>query len=252
MNCEQVPEGDQVTKPPQPQTPNRILRSLVPKAFDRVAKHLTRITVHKKDIVHRANKRIDHVLFPENCVFCLMTVMENGDTIEAGTVGREGASWISASIGAPSMPCETITAIGGTALRLGIDDLDHEMKENAPFRDILTGYSHALLIASLRTAACNGLHALPQRCARWILTTLDRVGEDRFEVTQEFLAQLLGTSRPTVNSMLATAELAGMLTVKRGSVTVTNRTRLAEVSCECYEIIRQNYELIGRADTNCA
>ena len=178
--------------------------------------------------------------------------MENGDTIEAGTVGREGASWISASIGAPSMPCETITAIGGTALRLGIDDLDREMKENAPFRDILTGYSHALLIASLRTAACNGLHALPQRCARWILTTLDRVGEDRFEVTQEFLAQLLGTSRPTVNSMLATAELAGMLTVKRGSVTVTNRARLAEVSCECYEIIRQNYELIGRADTNYA
>jgi CRP-like cAMP-binding protein len=234
------------------ETANRLLTSLTPGAFGRVAGHLTRVTLRKKDVVYKPNQRIDHVLFPENSVLCLMTLMENGDTIETGTVGREGASWISASIGAPSMPCETITVIEGTALRLGIDALDREMKENSQFRDVLTAYSHALLIASMRTAACNGLHQLPERCARWILTTLDRVDADRFAVTQDFLAQLLGTTRPTVNLMLSDLEKAGMLTMTRGTVTVTDRDRLAEATCECYEIIRKNYELIGRADTNYA
>jgi CRP-like cAMP-binding protein len=230
------------------QTPNKLLSSLTPAAFERVAKHLTRVTLHTKDIVYRPNERIDHILFPETSVLCLMTLMANGDTIETGTVGREGASWISATIGAPSMPCETITVIEGSALRLGVDDLDRETKENPHFRDVLTAYSHALLIASMRTSACNGLHQLHERCARWILTTLDRVDADRFAVTQDFLAQLLGTSRPTVNAMLATLEKAGVLSVKRGSVTVTNRDRLAEASCECYEIIRRNYEVSTRPD----
>ncbi len=83
-----------------------------------------------------------------------MTIMRDGDTLETGTVGLEGASWISASIGAPSMPCETIVAIGGDAHELGIDDLDREMRKNEPFRDVLTQYSHALLIHSMRLTAC--------------------------------------------------------------------------------------------------
>ena len=92
-------------------------------------------------------------------MICQMTVMENGDTLETATVGMEGASWISASIGAPSMPCETVVAIGGEAHALDIDDLDREMKENAHFRDVLTQYSHALLIHSMRMTGCTGLHS---------------------------------------------------------------------------------------------
>src|SRR5260370_6403729 len=142
-----------------------------------------------------------------------MTVMSNGDTIEAATVGREGASWISAAVGAPSMPCETIVVIEGTALRLPIADLDRELKENGHFRDVLTEYSHALLIDSMRTSACNRLHGLKERCARWMLMTLDRVDADRFAVTKEFLARLLGTNRPTVSALVSTLEKAGILNV---------------------------------------
>ncbi|MCU1384531.1 MAG: cyclic nucleotide-binding protein [Acidobacteria bacterium] len=228
-------------------TPNRLLTSLTPAAYARLAKHLIRVTLQPRQVVYKPQQPIDHVLFPDNCVLCLITLMENGDSIEAGTVGREGASWISASVGAPSMPCETVVAIEGTALRLGVDDLDREMKENRHFRDVLTGYSHALLIASMRTSACNGLHELPQRCARWILTTLDRIDVERFSVTQDFLAQLLGTSRPTVSLMLATLERAGLVTTTRGAVTVVDRVKLKDVSCECYAIIKQNYDAIGRA-----
>jgi hypothetical protein len=103
---------------------------LKPDAFERVAKRLTRVKLRPKDVVYKPNEPIEHILFPETAVVCLMTVMSNGDTIEASTVGREGATWISASVGALSMPCETIAVIEGTALRLPIADLDRELKEN--------------------------------------------------------------------------------------------------------------------------
>ena len=225
---------------------NHLINSLDPAAFERVSKKLKRVKLRTKEVVYKPNEPIDHVLFPENAVLCLMTVMSNGDTIEAATVGREGASWISASVGAPSMPCETIVVIEGTALRLPIADLDRELKENGHFRDILTEYSHALLIASMRTSACNGLHGLQQRCARWILMTLDRVDADGFIVTKEFLAQLLGTNRPTVSVLVSVLEKEGILHVKGRWVTVADRKRLKEAACECYDIIRKNYDVVGR------
>jgi CRP-like cAMP-binding protein len=225
---------------------NQLLNSLEPAAFERVAKKLTRVTLRSKEVVYKPNEPIDHVLFPENAVLCLMTVMSNGDTIEAATVGREGASWISASVGAPSMPCETIVVIEGTALKLPIADLDRELKENGHFRDVLTEYSHALLIASMRTSACNGLHGLQERCARWILMTLDRVDTDGFAVTKEFLAQLLGTNRPTVSALVSAFRKAGILNVKGRWVTLADRKRLKAAACECYDVIRMNYEVVGR------
>jgi CRP-like cAMP-binding protein len=227
------------------QSDNQLVNSLEPAAFARVAKKLTRVKLRPKEVVYKPNEPIDHVIFPENAVVCLMTVMSNGDTIEAATVGREGASWISASVGAPSMPCETIVVIEGTALKLPIADLDHELKENGHFRDVLTEYSHALLIASMRTSACHGLHGLQERCARWILMTVDRVDSDRFAVTKEFLAQLLGTNRPTASVLVAVLEKAGILNVKGRWVTLADRDRLEEAACECYGIIRRTYDKVG-------
>ena len=228
------------------QSVNHLLNSLEPAAFERVAQKLTRVTLRPKQVVYKPNEPIEHVLFPENAVVCLMTIMSNGDTIEAATVGREGASWISASVGAPSMPCETIVVIEGTALRLPIADLDRELKENGHFRDVLTEYSHALLIASMRTSACNGLHGLQERCARWMLMTLDRVDADRFAVTKEFLAQLMGTTRPTASLLVSTLEKAGILHVKGREVTLADRNRLKEAACECYDVIRQTYQKVGQ------
>ena len=228
------------------QSPNQLLGSLEPSAFERVARNLTRVKLRQTEIVYQANESIEFVLFPENSILCLMTLMSNGDTIEAATVGHEGASWISASVGAQSMPCETIVVVEGTAMKLPIGDLDRELKENGHFRDVLTEYSHALLIASMRTSACHGLHGLQQRCARWILMTLDRVDADRFAVTKEFLAQLLGTNRPTVSVLVSVFEKAGILNVEGRWVTVADRDRLKEASCECYDVIFKHYQVVGR------
>jgi hypothetical protein len=225
---------------------NKLLRLLEAGAYDRLAPKLKATTLRAKQILYRPRQPIHTIYFPDNLVICQMTVMADGATLETGTVGLEGASWISASIGAPSMPCETIVAIGGEAHALDIEDLDHEMRENEPFRDVLTQYSHALLVHSMRLTGCTGLHNLEQRCARWILTTLDRVSEGRFAITHEFLAMLLGASRPTVSTVLEEFERGGLLRLERGRVLIGSRDRLAAKSCDCYEVIRENYEQVGR------
>ena len=224
---------------------NKLLAALRDDAYHRLAPKLTPATLAAKQVLYRPDERIGEVYFPENCAICLMTVMRNGDTLETATVGREGASWISASIGAPSMPCETIVAIGGNALVLKIDDLDHEMRENEHFRDLLTQYSHALLIHSMRMTGCTGLHSLPQRTARWILTTLDRVEEREFAVTHEFLAMLLGSSRPSISVVIQDFETRGLLRNERGRVLVGNRGGLLIEACDCYEVIKKNYSQVG-------
>jgi CRP-like cAMP-binding protein len=225
---------------------NKLLRLLDEAAYERLARKLKPTVLRAKDILYKPQQPIHTVYFPETAVICQMTVMLNGDTLETATVGMEGASWISASIGAPSMPCETIVAIGGDAYALDIDDLDREMKENARFRDVLTQYSHALLIHSMRMTGCTGLHTLEQRCARWILETLDRVSADRFAITHEFLAMLLGVSRPSVSLVIEAFVGRGMLRVERGLILISNRDGLHETSCDCYAVIKQNYEQVGR------
>jgi hypothetical protein len=225
---------------------NRLLRLLEEPAYQRLEPKLKPATLRARDILYKPNQPIHTVYFPETVVICQMTVMENGDTLETATVGLEGASWISASIGAPSMPCETVVAIGGDALALDIKDLDHEMKENAPFRDVLTQYSHALLIHSMRLTGCTGLHSLDQRCARWILETLDRVSADRFSMTHEFLAMLLGVTRPSVSGVIEEFVRRGILRVQRGRLLMGDREELLKASCSCYAVIKANYEQVGR------
>jgi CRP-like cAMP-binding protein len=224
---------------------NRLLQALKPAAYERLSPKLKPVTLRAKQILYKANQPIDRVYFPETAVISQLTVMSNGDTLETATVGLEGASWISAHIGAPSMPCETVVAIGGDAQTLRIGDLSREMDENEHFSDVLTKYSHALLVHSLRMTGCTGLHTLEQRCARWMMTTLDRVSTDRFSVTHEFLATLLGCSRPSASLVIENFQHRGILQVERGRIIVVNRDALAEMSCECYEIIKDTYAQVS-------
>jgi CRP-like cAMP-binding protein len=229
-----------------PGVANSLLAALEPEAFARVAEKLKPTDLRVKQVLYRAGERIREVYFPDDAVIVLVAVDRQGRTIETGTVGHEGASWISASVSAPSMPCETIVAVEGRAHRLAIEDLDEELDRNRLFQEVLTQYSHALLVASMRTTLCAGLHDAPQRCARWMLHTLDRVSRNRFAVTHEFLSMLLGTTRPTVSLIIQTFEKAGIVGVQRGHITVLNRHHLEDVSCECYQIIKQHYEEVGR------
>jgi CRP-like cAMP-binding protein len=214
-------------------------------AYARLEPKLTDATLQAKQVLYKPNEAIHTIYFPNDAVICQMAIMSDGKTLETGTVGVEGASWISASIGAPSMPCETIVVIGGAAQALEIDDLDREMQENEHFRDVLTQYSHALLIHSMRLTGCTGLHSLEQRCARWILMTVDRVSSDRFSITHEFLAMLLGATRPHVSGVVESFQRQGILRLERGRILLADRTRLAGITCDCYDVIKASYEQVG-------
>lgn len=233
-------------KPETSSVLNGLLAALEPSGLERVLKLVKPVELAVRQVLYKPGQHIREVYFPEDSVIVLMAIDNEGRTIESGTVGREGASWISASVSAPSMPCETIVAIAGRAHTLSIEELDAELKRNEQFQHVLTQYSHALLVSSMRTTGCVGLHDVPQRCARWMLHTLDRVDRKRFAVTHEFLATLMGTTRPTITLAVQAFERAGIVTIERGAITVIDRDRLLRVACECYEIIREHYREVGR------
>jgi hypothetical protein len=167
-------------------------------------------------------------------------------SFESATVGRKGASWISATVEAPPMPCQTMIAVGGRAQRLDIKHVEAEIQKNGSFHRALTRYSHALLIHALRTGACNALHSLEQRCARWMLTTLDRTHAEQFTVTHDFLASLIGCGRAVLTRILRDLEKLGAVELHRGFISVLDRAELERASCECYWIIRDTHRLVAR------
>lgn len=220
---------------------NRLLASLDGAGRERISSKLECVELHPKQILYSPGERIREIYFPENCVIAMLTVMADGSTIESATVGREGASWISASFKSPTMPCQTMVVIGGSAYRIPAEVIEHEIRENGKFHDTLSHYAHVLLIQTLRSTACNGLHSLEQRCARWILTTLDRTDMDQFVITHEFLASLLGVRRSGVSELVERLAALGVLDVSRAQIRVADRKQLERLSCECFEIMRAQF-----------
>jgi CRP-like cAMP-binding protein len=223
---------------------NHLLNLLTPEAYARIQPKLKPRILKAREILYQPNRPIDVVYFPESSVICQLGAMADGSTIETATVGQEGASWISARIGAESMPCQTMVAIGGDAQTLSVGELDREIRENAPFADLLTRYSHALLIHSMRLTACAGLHTVKQRAARWVLGTLDQVSADRFRVTHDLMSMLLGVRRPSVSLVLEELEREGALTLERATIIVRSREQLVRTSCECYQLIKESYSQV--------
>jgi CRP-like cAMP-binding protein len=224
---------------------NKLLAKLDPAAIKRLRGKANLTKLEPKQVLYRPEQKVREIYFPENAVICMLTVMENGETIESCTVGREGATWISASLHAPTMPCETIAVIGGDAYRIDVDTIEKELRQNGAFHDAVTSYAHALLIQCLRSAACNGLHSLQQRAARWILTTVDRTDVNSFAITHEFLSSLLGSTRSSVSLVVEALDKAGAIEIHRGTIKVADTAKLRKVVCECYEIIRRNHERIN-------
>jgi CRP-like cAMP-binding protein len=221
---------------------NQLLTHLDREAELRLRPHLKPVNFQVQEILYRPEAHIRQIYFPATAVLCMLTVMADGRSIESATVGREGASWISASMGAPTMPCQTMVAIGGAGHVIDVRYVEDEIRQNGSFHQALTRYSHALLIHALRTGSCNGLHSLRERCARWMLTTLDRTSTKDFQVTHEFLASLLGCTRPVLTGLLGELEQNGSIALHRGSIHVANRAQLEAYCCECYEVIRRNQQ----------
>jgi CRP-like cAMP-binding protein len=221
---------------------NKLLQALDDAAYRRLAARRKTVHLRARLLLYRANEPIQQVYFPETAVICFVGVMADGGTIESATIGLEGASWVLSAGGIPTSPCETIVAVAGEANVLDIADFQRELQRNDQFSRHLARYSQALLLHSMHMTACTGLHSLEQRCARWFLTALDRVSEDRLAITHEFLATLLGAARPSVSAIIEDFQKRGILKLERGRVLIADREGLRSASCECYDAIRHSYD----------
>ena len=188
------------------------------------------------------NKRIEHVYFPVTLLGSLVTVLEDGSSIESGTVGREGMTGVPVLLGAEKTPMETLVQVPGQAIRIPAKDVKKVFDEGGPFNKLLNRYIHLLFVVASQSAACNRRHTIEARLARWLLMSSDGVGSNEIGITQNFLAVMLGVRRSGVTEAALKLQADGLIRYSRGSVTITDRNGLENVACECYHMVRGEYE----------
>jgi CRP-like cAMP-binding protein len=180
---------------------------------------------------------------PVTAVFSVISRMGDGGAAEVGTVGNEGAVGVSLLLDAQPSPHETVAQIPGTALMVDADVLREGMRERSGLRTLLLRYVHEYLTQVAQTAACNRLHGIEQRCARWLLMTHDRVAQaDQFPLTQAYLAIMLGVRRAGVTVAAGALQDAGLITYHRGGIRVVDRVGLEGAACECYGVVRRHFD----------
>lgn len=204
---------------------------------------MERIELTPRRILYDPNKPIEHVFFPEDGIVSLVSHMKKeGSIMEIATVGKEGMVGVPVFLGALSSPLQAFAQVPGEALRMNTSDFKREINNGSGLRSVLERYTQALFTQLSQSVACNRLHSIEQRCARWLLLTADRVKESSFNLSQEFLAQMLGVRRAGVNGVLQNFQRKGMVDYHRAQMQIKNRRKLEAVSCECYFIVRREYE----------
>jgi len=221
---------------------NQILGSLSRATLQKMLADMVCRSLRVRDCVVRRNEPIQEVFFPVDCVLSTLAQGAGGDMVEVATVGNEGLAGISVFLGVnSSSTLETFAQISGDALVIRSGDFRSHIDASARLREVLGSYTQALLAQISQSAACNRLHPAEERMARWLLMTHDRVGADRFDLTQEFMAQMLGVRRATVSEVANELQLQGLIQYSRGAIEIRNRAVLEERSCECYRLIRDEY-----------
>jgi hypothetical protein len=220
-------------------TRNRLLQLLPAGELEVVLGASELVTVKSKEIVFKRHAIIPYVHFPEDCVISLVTQMPDGDGVEALTVGNDGFSAIAVLNGVDSMNCLGCGQITGKAWRLDRDTFRRILSGSPELTRVLHRYVQLAFETVSQSAACNRLHVVEQRCARWLLMSQDRIGRATFDLTQEFLAEMLGVRRAGVTVAMGVLKRQGLISSGRGSITVADRAGLERASCQCYRIIRQ-------------
>jgi CRP-like cAMP-binding protein len=225
---------------------NRLLAAMPTEEFERIRPSLDLIALDIKEVLHQQNKPIEHVYFPISGMASILVGMGDGKLIEAAIVGNEGMVGLAVFLGADQSSTEAFFQVAGEAVRMRADLFRAEISQNGAFVSTLQRYLHAYMTMLAQNGACNSQHAINERCARWLLHIHDRVGEDRFELTQEFLSQMLGVRRASVSLVMQTLQKAGLVRYSRGKITIVNREELENSACECYGIISGEYKrLLG-------
>jgi len=223
---------------------NRLLDSLSSAERSQIAAVVEPIRLKLMEPLCDAGARIDSVYFPLQSVVSLLTPAHGTIGVEVATIGNEHFVGISLSWGAATLnPAEFFQIqVPGPALRINADAFTLELARGAGLANIVPRYTQALVSQLSQQVACNGLHSIEQRCARWMLLTHDRVGTDEFPLTQEFLSQMLGVRRASVTAVAGLLQRAGFIRYRRDRVAVTDRLGLEGACCECYAALREVFD----------
>jgi CRP-like cAMP-binding protein len=251
-----IDSSDTAATPAVPEA-NRLLGALAPSAYAELLREGELVTLAHGQVVYRTGAPTTDVYFPHTAVFSMVREMADGSGVEVGTVGREGVVGAGVLWGATSTSTRCIAQIPGRAYRIpvaalraavthaAVDGAD-TLGRGAALGDLLSRYALALFEQVTQTAACNRMHALDQRCARWLLMTHDRVDGDELALTQEFLSYMLGVRRAGVTEACGALQRSGLIHYRHGHITVVDRAGLEAAACECYGVAADAYtELLG-------
>jgi CRP-like cAMP-binding protein len=223
---------------------NKILLAMTDVEFHVIRPHLEYVALPSHLHLHEPHQTYRFAYFPNEGLISLVVVMANGKTVEAGIVGNEGAAGLPAVVGLSRSPLREVMQIGGNGLRITIRDLKRTLRSTPDLQRILQHYTMMLGLHVAQTAACNRLHEIDRRLARWLLMAHDRVDSGTLRITHDFLATMLGTDRPSVSLAAGLFQKMNIIKYRRGAVKIVNRGALESHSCECYAAI-QRYALMS-------
>jgi CRP-like cAMP-binding protein len=227
---------------------NRLLAALSDEDFLRIRPDLKTVPVRAKQVLHKQGERLEHVYFPNGGVCSVTTVLSDGSTVEAATVGDEGMVGLEALYtDDATAPGETLMQVPDTdAVKMSVKAFRTEVERHGALSRLMGRYTQIVIAQMMQSSACNALHVVEQRCARWLLMTHDRMHEQDFNLSHEFLAVMLGVRRPTVTLVAGTLQKAGLIHYSHGRVKVLDRKALENASCECYAVIRSHFDRLRR------
>jgi len=221
---------------------NRLLAALPPGDFARLSPHLVQVDLERGRTLQEPGDRIDHVYFPLTGVISLMTLMENGAAIESAMIGPEGAVGLPAAIRPRTAVSRAVVQAKGRALRISVAVLHEVWTESPALRSLVDAHGEGVYASTTQSVACNALHSVEERFCRWLLSCHDRVEGDTLALTQEYLADMLGVQRTTVTAVARSLQDKGAIRYRRGQVDIVDRGLLEAAACECYGVLRRNYD----------
>jgi CRP-like cAMP-binding protein len=228
------------------QSDNRLLNALPDSEYDRIRPNLQEVSFSLGQVVYEFGGQLDYVYFPTTAIVSLLNTMANGATAEMGLTGNEGVVGIALFMGGGTMPNRGVVLSAGTALRMKAKVLQDEFANGENFQRLLLRYTQALMTQISQTAVCNRLHSVDQQLSRWLLLSHDRVQADELVMTQELIGDMLGVRREGVTVGAGRLQEAGAISYVRGRITILNRAKLEESACECYRVVKDEFDrLLG-------
>ena len=221
------------------QVSNKILLSISDSDYSSLRPHLEYVTLPNHLVLHEVGGKLEFAYFLNRGLISLVVVMKDGKTAEAGIVGNEGFTGTLAAVGLSRGPLRAVVQITGDGFRVQVGALQNILESAPHLQRLLTRYAVVRGMQVAQTAACNRLHDIEQRLARWLLMTQDRVDSASLLITHDFLATMLGTDRPTVSLAAGVLQKRKVIEYTRGAVKIVNRKKLEGCACECYGVIRQ-------------